>query len=53
MGICHISVVACLTNGLSWGSLTREMLVENAQRSPSKARYKMVRTADAFLFRFK
>ena len=33
--------------------LTREMLAENAQRSPSKARYKMARAADAFLFRFK
>ena len=33
--------------------LTREMLAENAQRSPSKARYKMARTASAFLFRFK
>ena len=32
--------------------LTREMLAENAQRSPSKARYKMARAADAFLFRF-
>ena len=33
--------------------LTHEMPVENAQRSPSKARYKMARTADVFLFRFK
>ena len=33
--------------------LTPEMLAENAQRSPSKARYKMARTANAFLFRFK
>ena len=33
--------------------LTREMLAENTQRSPSKARYKMARTASAFLFRFK
>ena len=33
--------------------LTREMLAENVQRSPSKARYKMARAADAFLFRFK
>ena len=33
--------------------LTREMLAENAQRSPSKARHKMARAADAFLFRFK
>ena len=32
--------------------LTREMLAENAQRSPSKARYKMAHAADAFLFRF-
>ena len=33
--------------------LTREMLAENAQRPPSKARYKMARAANAFLFRFK
>ena len=33
--------------------LTREMLIENEQRSPSKARHSMARTGDAFLFRFK
>ena len=33
--------------------LTREMLAENEQRSPSKARYKMARAADAFLSRYK
>ena len=33
--------------------LTREMQAENTQRSPSKAPYKMARTASAFLFRFK
>ena len=33
--------------------LTREMLAENEQRSPSKARHKMAQAADAFLFRFK
>ena len=33
--------------------LTHEMLAENQQRLPSRARYKMARTADAYLFRFK
>ena len=33
--------------------LTREMLAENEQRSPSKARHRMAHTANAFLFRFK
>ena len=33
--------------------LTREMLADNEQRAPSRARHKMARTADAFLFRFK
>ena len=33
--------------------LTHEMLTENQQRPPSRARYKMARTADAYLFRFK
>ena len=33
--------------------LTREMLTENEQRPPSRARYRMARSADAFLFRFK
>lgn len=32
--------------------LTREMLTENEQRSPSKARHRMARTADAYLFRY-
>ena len=34
-------------------SLTREMLAENEQRAPSRARHKMAREADAFLFRFR
>ncbi len=33
--------------------LTREMLAENELRPPSKARQKMAREADAFLFRYK
>ena len=33
--------------------LTHEMLAENQQRPPSRARYKMARTADTYLFRFK
>ena len=33
--------------------LTREMLADNEQRAPSRARHRMARTADAFLFRFK
>ena len=32
-------------------TLTREMLAENEQRAPSRARHKMAREAEAFLFR--
>ncbi len=33
--------------------LTREMLADNERGAPSKARHKMARAADAFLFRFR
>ncbi len=33
--------------------LTRDMLAENERRAPSKARHKMARAADAYLFRFR
>ena len=45
---CHF-----LANDGHYDAARAQMLAENQQRPPSRARYKMARTADAYLFRFK